>query len=50
MIMLAQQGKIPTEENIDAAVDKSRPPKLNKAKTLKAFSAMKQLTLNEMKK
>ena len=47
MIMAAQQGKLPDEDAIAKA--KSRP-KLEKAKTLKAFQASKQLTMDAMKK
>ena len=47
MIMAAQQGKLPSDDAIAQA--KSRP-KLEKAKTLKAFQASKQLTMDAMKK
>lgn len=47
MIMAAQQGKLPSEDQMKEA--KSRP-KLEKSKTLTAFNASKKLTMEAMKK
>ena len=47
MIMAAQQGKLPSE---DAIAEAKRRPKLEKAKTLKAFQSSKALTMDAMKR
>merc|ERR1712217_370573 len=47
MIMAAQQGKLPSEEQVLAANAK---PKLEKDKTLSAFEESKKLAMEAMKK
>lgn len=47
MIMAAQQGKLPSDDQMAKAQSR---PKLEKAKTLKAFQTSKQLTMDAMKR